>query len=771
MAGSRIFSLGPTHLLTSHFIFFFCAAIVHDCFLFIAFPHRRQQSDCGYCCVSYNTHYSYNIIQYLHEWHCYRHLRLLYNRSDSHGRQLSRLWTRRPRLRVKSPEHIVRSTSTMRQHSLLALSAWSCGVSARWLANTLDIRGADLVHPTPTPHFDNGNQPPAPTPPPSKAVLELLLQRQDSSSSGSSSSDNTWENDSTCGWYSGISSKPYVCDSPLACTTNTDAVVACTSDQFYTACFNYDASVSGKCESVGPKTGCCGASTEPACGTFIWTGTPVRSMYKCFATSTVISMIDEPQYVLDAQRSSASAASSSSAAAAASRSSASAAAASRASEIGGSSVTITTTASDGSSTTFTAVAGGTGSASGVSLVTSQQYTTTGADGSTTTYTAIAETSGAAGSAGSDGSSGGSSGSGGSSTNTGAIAGGVVGGVSFLLLLLLLWYLLRKKSNKFSLSLCGGKRKKVKEINEHNKTYNETKNVDKRTYQNDSSSEGAGGGGKKSSKKEKNITKNYYYGDEVRNDNRSYDKRSVKDNRRWNTSNEQSRSVTPSQQPQNFHFEVEGQDPASSSRGPSREFEAALAGAGVGGVAGAAAASSRRDKRRRNRRSGSSQPSQRAAYERDSRSPSPAAAAPDMEAVAAVGSSRRDKRRQQRRRERGEYSPEPEAEPEPVEYANESRRRGPSRDYDYDDDEDDRREREPQHIHYHYHIHDRDRDHRDSDEEDGLEDEERRQDRERQMSPHHYHPTSGYRNQPLSREPSPPPVQQNGHADDFIGRGL
>lgn len=743
----------------------------------------------------------------------------------------------------------------MRHSTPLLLSALSWRASARFLAWTVDLHGVNLARPVQTqqPHpsdLDDIDQslPPAPTPGPSKAVLELMLRRQDSSSGASS---NTWEDSHTCGWYSGLSSKPYVCESPLSCATNTDEIVACSAaaiTQFYTICLDYEAVQSGKCDTAGPKTGCCTDSGTPACGTMLWTGLPQRTMFQCFASPTVISMLDEPQFVVDASSSSAAAASassaaasSSSAAAAASQSSAAAAsasaAASRASELGGSSVTITTTL-DGSSTTFTAVAGATGSVSGVTFMTSVQYTTTGSDGSSTTYTAIAENgvAGSSGSSGSSGSNGGSGSSGSGSSNTGAIAGGVIGGIlGLLLLLLLLWYLLRKRKNKFSLSICGGKRKTNKEKHVHNKTnvdndnrkYNEEKNSTYRTSDGtppDGGKNSSGGGfsfslggaGKSKSKKEKNITKNYYYGDEVRNDNRVTDKRAWKDSRKYNTdSDPHSRSVTPSQQTQNFHFEVEGQGNGATSgrgsRGPSFDTHndtfvgvAALGGRG----------SSKREqktKQRLPRESGSR--AQSYDSESDGRSPSPV-----PEAAVAGGTSRRDKRRLQRRQDRqarGEYSPEPYS-PEPDSepgYAAERARRG-DRDVegahaDADADgygyEHGQGATQPQHVHVHVHVHDRDRerardhdqsrghsrtqshgrgpeydndaddaDDDDDEDEDELEEEERRQDRERDYqtgSTHRYHPNSGRRNMPASRSPSPPPANLTPHPDDFIGRGL
>lgn len=49
-----------------------------------------------------------------------------------------------------------------------------------------------------------------------------------------------------------------------------------------------------------------------ACGTFLWTGTPARSMYRCFPQPTIISMNDEPQAVIDASTSTTSSTSSTS---------------------------------------------------------------------------------------------------------------------------------------------------------------------------------------------------------------------------------------------------------------------------------------------------------------------------------------------------------------------------------------------------------------------------------------------------------------------------
>lgn len=718
---------------------------------------------------------------------------------------------------------------------LIIAALMTCRASARYLPRSanLPLLVADPAVPTPTqaPHVSD-LAPPETTPAPSNAILELLLRRQDSSLSSS----NTWDNANTCGWYSGISSKPFTCESPLTCATNTDHVVACSTaglTEFHTVCLNFEAVQSGKCSPAGPKTQCCSNSASPACGTMLWTGLPQRTMFACVATATAIAMLDEPQFVVDAASSSAAAvsssaaaASSSSAAAAASRSSAasasSAAAASRASELGGSSVTITTTL-DGTSTTFTAVAGATGSVSGITIISSVQYTMTGSDGSSTTYTAIAQegVQGGSGSSGSNGSSGGSGGN-----NTAAIAGGVVGGIlGLLLMLLLLWYLMRKKSNKFSLSLCGGKKKTNKEKHVHNKNnvendnrqYNEEKNS---TYRNSSGSPGGGGGGgggfslfggasKDKSKKEKNITKNYYYGDEVRNDNRSYDKRAWKDNRKYNTeSDSHSRTGTPNQQPQNFHFNIDGQgrgdttERAASGGRHSTDISETLVGV-------AAVGSGRRNSSRRRQQVPSRSRGSRAQShdDIDSRSPSPSHVGEAATAGTTVAAtSRRDKRKMQRKQARGDYSPEPyssELQPEfEPELAGGLSRRGPEDSRDVEVEHDDgyrgyggREPAQPQHVHVHVHVHDRgsqdqererdrgrslssrrDRRHdyyEDEDDEDDLEEEERLQERERGGSgaAHRYHPNSGRRNVPVSRSPSPPPADPAPHPDDFIGRGL
>lgn len=449
----------------------------------------------------------------------------------------------------------------MRLSAVLATTALACQASARWLAWTpdpvMDLRGFDLARPTQPPEIDDYEVwAPQPTAPPSKAVVDLLLHRRVTTDTSSSlSTNNTWENEQTCGWYSGISSKPYVCDSPLSCSTTND-VVACATEgleQFYTVCLNYAAVKSGKCSSVGVQTGCCQDAAAPECGTFLWAGTSTRSMFKCFASETIIPMVDKPQYVIDSSVSAASASSVSSVSSASAASAASAAAASKSSaeaasrsksQNGPSTVIATTTAADGSTSTFASVVGGDSSASA--------------------------TAGAG--------AGGAGNNGGSSTNTGAIAGGIIGGLSLLALLvaLLAWYMMRKKGKKISLSLCGGKKKTNKEKHIHNKTYND-KNVinnDKRAYD------------KRSYEKNEKLS----YDTRRSDDNRSYDGPYVY--------GQQSRPVTPNQ---HFHLHVEDDryDASPDTRQPGPRLSHIQPPASIL-VAGVAPAPSRREQRRKSR---------------------------------------------------------------------------------------------------------------------------------------------------------------------------
>lgn len=404
----------------------------------------------------------------------------------------------------------------MRLSTILTTTALACQASARWVAWTpepvMDLRFGDLARPTQPSEVDDYQVwAPEPTQPPSKAIVDLLLHRRvktDSSSSSSApSSNNTWENEKTCGYYSGISSSPYVCAEPLTCATKDD-VVACATDGvegFYSVCLNLEAVKSGKCNSVGVQTGCCQGTDLPACGTLVWGGATPRSMFKCFSSATFISMIDQPQYIVDSSISAASASSVSVASAAAAASSSSAEAAAEAASRGGhepSTVIATTTAADGSTSTY------------ASVIEGDSHTSA--------------TAGAGAGNGGD--------TGGSSTNTGAVAGGVIGGIALLLLIIafLVWYVMRKKNKKFTLSLCGGKKNTNKEKHVHNKTYNN----------------------------EKSFTKN---------DQRAYDKRSYgkesNDYDQWSRSATPNQNHTHNQ---NFHLHIEDDryDTTPESRSPA-----------------------------------------------------------------------------------------------------------------------------------------------------------------------------------------------------------
>ncbi|KAF2971826.1 hypothetical protein GQX73_g1730 [Xylaria multiplex] len=230
---------------------------------------------------------------------------------------------------------------------------------------------------------------PIPTPAPGvqsdgEAVLDLLRRQ---------TSETDWTNSKTCGWFSALSSSAMTCESGFTCATS-DNVVACRSKTFgafYTACLDYSAFLAGSCTSLNPATGCCGNEAQPACGTYIWTGTPERYMYKCFETKSALTILDVPRFVLDASRFSETHTTPSS--------------------------TIT-----GSSTTTDGSVSPPGSTGG----------------------------GNSGSGGSNSSSGaGDSGSGSTTTtstdNTPIIVGSVVGGVAGLLLLLLLLFCLRRRA--------------------------------------------------------------------------------------------------------------------------------------------------------------------------------------------------------------------------------------------------------------------------------------------------------------------------------------
>ncbi|ORY71438.1 uncharacterized protein BCR38DRAFT_10350 [Pseudomassariella vexata] len=188
--------------------------------------------------------------------------------------------------------------------STIFLLAAASGVSAKWIRRSGER--ARLWTPQETGYVAEEDQAlgwtPKPTPAPGvksegEHVLDLLRRETTS----------TWTNSETCGWVSGISSYPWTCAVNSTCATNFDNVVACSSGTyapFFSVCFDYAAYQGSQCSSIGSLTGCCNLSQYPACGTYIWTGQPPRSMFRCFSEATIISMLDEPQFVIDASLSS-----------------------------------------------------------------------------------------------------------------------------------------------------------------------------------------------------------------------------------------------------------------------------------------------------------------------------------------------------------------------------------------------------------------------------------------------------------------------------------
>ncbi|KAI1458880.1 hypothetical protein F4805DRAFT_105999 [Annulohypoxylon moriforme] len=129
--------------------------------------------------------------------------------------------------------------------------------------------------------------------PEGKRVLELLER-------GATTSN--WTNAQTCGWISGSQSSSFGCNDNGTCVTNEDHIVACatgTYSPFYSMCLNYDAYKSGSCKNDDSSTGCCMDSDYPECVTYLWVDPPQRSMYRCWKSSALITMLDEPEEVQD----------------------------------------------------------------------------------------------------------------------------------------------------------------------------------------------------------------------------------------------------------------------------------------------------------------------------------------------------------------------------------------------------------------------------------------------------------------------------------------
>lgn len=137
---------------------------------------------------------------------------------------------------------------------------------------------------------------------------------------------------------------------------------------------------------------CSSDKTQSECMTYMWTGSPVRSQFKCGTATAVITLLDEPQFVIDASISASKASES-----------ASKASASAASESASRASLSTSTMSDGT----------------VVVTTANPLTSAPVVSTTSNNT----------------------------TNVGAIVGGAVGGLAFLILLLLLCCCRRRRKSK------------------------------------------------------------------------------------------------------------------------------------------------------------------------------------------------------------------------------------------------------------------------------------------------------------------------------------
>ncbi|KAI1376543.1 hypothetical protein F4677DRAFT_459709 [Hypoxylon crocopeplum] len=139
---------------------------------------------------------------------------------------------------------------------------------------------------------------PKPTSTPAITKNELfdgLNQRQEAT--------NTWINDQTCGWIAEISSMPFTCGGDGTCVTNSKHVIACatgTLSPYYEACLDYVAYQGGSCVNENTSTGCCFNTDYGKCETLLWIDEPQRSMYQCAKVAAVVTMMDVPQFVVDA---------------------------------------------------------------------------------------------------------------------------------------------------------------------------------------------------------------------------------------------------------------------------------------------------------------------------------------------------------------------------------------------------------------------------------------------------------------------------------------
>ncbi|TRX88252.1 hypothetical protein FHL15_010877 [Xylaria flabelliformis] len=324
--------------------------------------------------------------------------------------------------------------------AIILLASSSCTHAAwlRWSVNREAVRPAQE-----TGRVTESNQigwTPIPTPAPGvrsdgEVVLDMLKRQ---------TSKTDWTNSETCGWFAGVSSSAVLCGDGFTCATNSDHAVACASgtiSPFFTACLDYSAFQAGSCDNLDAATGCCQQATEPACGTYIWTGSPERFMYKCFEKASIISVLDVPQFVLDASLFSKT----------------------------------HTTPTPTITPSKTATNSKSGSASSPDKTGGSNPGSEGANPTSGSSTGTPATgSGADGSDGSNGSNGsnGSTSTAGSN-NTPIIIGSVIGGLAGLLLLILLLLFCLRRKTKGKLGLGFTRNKKNKKEDNSSKAYHTT----------------------------------------------------------------------------------------------------------------------------------------------------------------------------------------------------------------------------------------------------------------------------------------------------------
>ncbi|KAI1843886.1 hypothetical protein JX266_009942 [Neoarthrinium moseri] len=83
-----------------------------------------------------------------------------------------------------------------------------------------------------------------------------------------------------CGFVSGESGMPYMCQPQQSCLWNSElSVVGCGTAWASTACLDYTHYLSGSCNSMNSRTGCCMNSEYPSCVTNSFTGSIKNGYY------------------------------------------------------------------------------------------------------------------------------------------------------------------------------------------------------------------------------------------------------------------------------------------------------------------------------------------------------------------------------------------------------------------------------------------------------------------------------------------------------------